>query len=259
MNGLIGHSGYVGQTLLRQRSFDRLYRSTDIATIRGAHFDLLIISGAPAAKWIAEREPEADLARLTELVGHLGSVTADRVILVSTVDVFADSRDADEGTDPDRVPATAYGRNRRWLERQVSQRFPHSLVVRLPGLVGPGLRKNVLFDLRNDNNLAAVDSRGIYQFYPMVNLWSDLAIAQGAGLSLVHLTAAPVSVEDVAREAFGRDFRHVVAGSTAAAYDFKTRHAALFGGRGAYQYDRRESLLAIRAYAQSEPLSRPPA
>lgn len=256
MDGLIGHTGYVGQTLLRQRAFDRLYRSTDIATIRGEHFGLLVISGAPAAKWIAEREPEADFARLSGLADHLDTVTADRVILISTVDVFADSRGADEDTDPDRAPATAYGRNRRWLERRVSARFPNTLVVRLPGLVGPGLRKNVIFDLRNDNNLAAIDSRGSFQFYPMVNLWSDLEIARKAGLSLVHLTAAPITVEEVAREAFGRDFRQVVEGRPVAAYDFRTRHAALFGGRDAYQYDRRESLLAIRAYAQSEPRSR---
>ena len=31
--------------------------------------------------------------------------------------------------------------------------------------------------------------------------------------------------------------------------------AALFGGCGRYQYSRRETLLAIRAYAQSEPRS----
>jgi hypothetical protein len=64
-------------------------------------------------------------------------------------------------------------------------------------------------------------------------------------------------VEEVAREGFGRDFRNTVEGRVPASYDLKSRHAALFGGCGAYQYGRRESLIAIRAYAQSEPPSRP--
>lgn len=257
MDGLIGYTGYVGQTLLRQRGFDRLYRSTDIQAIRGAEFDLLVVSGAPAQKWIADRDPEADLAKLGGLVRELREVSARQVVLVSTVDVFADSRGKDEGSDPAETPASAYGRNRLWLEGELRERFADVLVVRLPGLVGPGLRKNAVFDFRNDNNLAAVDARAVYQFYPMVNFWADVKTALSAGLDLVHLTAAPVSIAEIAREGFGRDFDNTVEGRTPAQYDFRSRHAALFGGEGAYQYSRRESLLAVRAYAQSEPASKP--
>ena len=255
MDGLIGHTGYVGQTLLRQRAFDRLYRSTDIATIRGEEFRLLVVSGAPAAKWIADREPEADRAKLSGLADNLDHVRAERVVLISTVDVFADSRGRDETSAP--TASGPYGRNRLWLEGRVRERFPDALVVRLPGLVGPGLRKNAVFDLRNDNNLAAIDSRGVFQFYPMVNLWADLQVAMTHALDLLHLTAEPLSVAEVAREGFGRDFENRVEGRSPAVYDLRSRHAALFGGEAGYQYDRRASLMAIRAYAQSEPASRP--
>jgi nucleoside-diphosphate-sugar epimerase len=257
VDGLIGHTGYVGQTLLRQRSFDRLYRSTDIHTIRGAEFDLLVVSGAPAQKWIADRDPEADLGKLSGLVDELRQAAARQVVLVSTVDVFADSRGKDEASDPAAAPASAYGRNRLWLEDQLRAQFADLLVVRLPGLVGPGLRKNAVFDFRNDNNLAAIDARGVYQFYPMVNFWADLQTALTARLDLVHLTAAPVSIAEVARQGFGRVFDNRVDGRDPAQYDFRSRHAALFGGEGPYQYSRRESLLAIRAYAQSEPAMAP--
>lgn len=91
----------------------------------------------------------------------------------------------------------------------------------------------------------------------MVNLWSDIATALRAGLALVHLTAEPIAVADVAREGFGLGFENRVEGRAIAAYALETRHAALFGGGGRYTYDRRNSLLAIRAYAQSEPLSSP--
>ena len=254
MKALIGHSGFVGTTLQRQADFGALYRSTDIADIAGRSFELTICAGVPAQKWIAERDPEADLANIQGLAGHLDSVTSDRFVLISTVDIFADSRGMDEGSAAE--PNSAYGRNRLWLEQFVSDRFPNALVARLPGLVGPGLRKNALFDFRNDNALHAIDARGRYQFYPMVNLWSDLNVALDAGLTLLHMAAEPVSIAEVAAGGFGRAFDNQL-DRPPPDYDFRTRHAALFGGAGAYLYSRRESLLAIRAYAQSEPASKP--
>jgi len=113
------------------------------------------------------------------------------------------------------------------------------------------LRKNVIFDFLNDNNLNAIESRGIFQFYPMVNLWSDIQTALAAKLSLVHLTAEPLSVADVSFKGFGRPFTQVLANAPAR-YDMQTRHAQIFGSSGRYQYNARETIQAIRAYAQSE-------
>jgi hypothetical protein len=168
------------------------------------------------------------------------------------VDVFKQALGVDEDTRVDETGLNAYGLHRRRLEKFVASRFPNHLIVRLPGLVGPGLRKNVIFDFLNDNNLHAIDSRGIFQFYPMVNLWYDIQTALRAGLNLVHLTAEPISVADVAEHGFARPFEQPLA-SSPPFYDMRTRHAAVFGVEGSYQYSRRETIQAIRAYAQSEP------
>ena len=61
-----------------------------------------------------------------------------------------------------------------------------------------------------------------------------------------------VSVAEVARDGFGIDFSHTLP-ATPPRYDFQSLHAGLFGGHGAYQYGKRDSIQAIRAYAQSEP------
>lgn len=252
MNALIGHTGFVGGTLLRQAAFDALYRSTDIHEIRGRSFDLVVCAGAPAQKWIANKEPEADLASINGLIGHLDKIECKTFVLISTVDVFKQPLEVDEASPVIEDGLHAYGLHRRLLEQFVERRFERHLVVRLPGLVGPGLRKNVIFDFLNDNNLHAIDSRGVFQFYPMVNLWQDLQTALQAGLSLLHLTAEPVSVATIAGSGFGRRFEQAL-GNPPARYDMRSRHAALFGGHGNYQYDLRETLLAVRAYAQSEP------
>ena len=251
-SALIGHTGFVGSTLMRQRSFDAGYRSTTIGEIDGRAFDQVVCCAAPAQKWRANREPEADRRGIRDLMAHLETIQCGTFVLISTVDVFKNPVGVSERTPVEEADSHPYGRHRRELEKFIETRFPRRMIVRLPGLVGPGLRKNVIFDFRNGNNLPAIDSRGVFQFYPMVNLWADIQTALQAGLELVHLTAEPVPVADVAREGFGREFSQILP-APPAIYDFQTEFAALFGGHGRYQYSRRETLLAIRAYAQSEP------
>jgi len=254
MDSLVGFTGFVGATLLKQHGFNNLYRSTNISDIEGKSFDSVICAAAPAQKWIANREPEADRQNIERLIGHLKTVQCQTFILISTVDVFKQPLGVNEDTSVDENGLQPYGFHRRYLETFVESQFPRHLIVRLPGLVGPGLRKNVIFDFLNDNNLDAIDSRGVFQFYPMINLWYDIQTALQAQLSLVHLTAEPLSVAEVACDGFGRRFEHTLP-NPPARYDFQSKHAALFGGHGAYQYSKRETLLAIRAYAQSEPVA----
>jgi dTDP-4-dehydrorhamnose reductase len=251
---LIGFTGYVGSTLLKQDHFESLYRSTNIHDIEGQSFDIVVCAGAPAQKWIANREPEADRKKIDGLIAHLKTIQCKAFILISTVDVFKDSMGVDEDTPVDEAGLHAYGLHRRLLEKFVESHFPNHLIVRLPGLVGPGLRKNVIFDFLNDNNLNAIDSRAVFQFYPMVSLWYDIQTALNAGLKLVHLTAEPISVADVSKKGFGRVYDHTLP-NVPATYDMRSIHAQVFGATGHYQYSTRETILAVRAYAQSEPLT----
>ena len=253
-NCLIGFSGFVGSTLLKQTSFDSLYRSTNIHDIEGQSFDTVVCAGAPAQKWIANREPEADRQKIDNLITYLKTIQCKTFILISTIDVFKNPIGVDEYTPIDESGLHAYGVHRCVLEKFVESCFANHLIVRLPGLVGPGLRKNVIFDFLNNNNLHSIDSRGVFQFYPMVNLWYDIQAALNAGLKVVHLTTEPISVADVSKQGFGKCFGNTLTNKPAA-YDMWTRHAGIFGASGHYQYSSREVIQAVRAYAQSEPLT----
>jgi dTDP-4-dehydrorhamnose reductase len=254
-NGLIGYSGFVGSTLLKQATFESLYRSINIASIEGQQFDMIVCAGAPAQKWIANQEPEEDRKKIEGLIAQLKTVQCKTFILISTVDVFSNSMGVDEESRVDESGLNAYGLHRRMLEKFVGSHFPNHLIVRLPGLIGPGLRKNIIFDLLNNNNLQAIESRSVFQFYPMVNLWHDIQTALKAGLTLVHFTAEPISVADVSMKGFGKVFNQVSL-VTPANYDMRSIHAHVFGAVGFYQYGAKETIQAIRAYAQSEPLTK---
>lgn len=251
---LIGYTGFVGSSLNRQAEFTGLFRSTNIAELGKDAYSLVVCAAAPGQKWKANKEPEQDLASIRQLISSLDTLQCDKFVLISTVDVFKASVGVDENTPVDEEGLHPYGLHRHLLEKYVQDRFKDHLIVRLPGLVGPGLRKNVIFDFLNDNNVASIDSRGVFQFYPMVNLWNDINIALDAGVKLVHLTAEPVSVSEVAAGGFGISFDQAKPGD-AAVYDMQSVHAGLFGGVGPYQYSKRETMLAIRAYAQSEPVT----
>jgi nucleoside-diphosphate-sugar epimerase len=210
MDALIGYSGFVGSTLLKQKFFQCQYRSTNIGEIKGHSFDTIVCAGAPAQKWIANREPDVDARKIKALIACLETVQCRMFVLISTVDVFKNPVGVNELSPVDEDGLHPYGAHRRLLEKFVATHFANHLILRLPGLVGPGLRKNVIFDLLNDNNLHAIDSRGTFQFYPMVNLWYDIQTAVDAGLKLVHLTSQPISVAEVAAKGFGRPFTQAI-------------------------------------------------
>lgn len=251
-NALIGYSGFVGSTLLKQNKFDSLYRSTNIEDIKGSKFDLVVCAGAPAQKWLANKEPVRDAEIIGNLISCLNEIDCEMFILISTVDVFKEPIKVDEDTQIETQNLHAYGLNRYRLEQFVQEKFKHHLIIRLPGLVGPGLRKNIIFDFHNNNEITKIESRNAFQFYPMVNLWSDIEKAIDNNIKLVHLTAEPISVAQIAKDGFGFTFdkQHT---SKLVTYDMRSKYASLFGGAGVYQYTNKETIQAIRHYAQSEP------
>lgn len=250
-NALVGYSGFVGSTLLKQFNFDDLYRSTNISEIQGKTYDTVVCAGAPAVKWLANKNPIQDKQSIDSLISHISTIKCNRFVLISTVDVFNDSSKAVESTAVDTNGLHPYGLHRYQLEEFVKTHFDDFLIVRLPGLVGPGLKKNVIYDFLNNNNLDAIDHRGVFQFYPMVNLWSDIKVAIKSNCNLIHLTSEPISVKEIASECFNINFINELKNQVAI-YDFRSELSYLYNSNSAYQYSKKEIQLAIRCYAQSE-------
>jgi len=251
-DGLIGYTGFVGGTLLRQRRFDDLYRSTNIGEIAGKEYGLLICAGAPAAKWKANKEPEEDRRNLARLMEALEKTRARTAVLISTIDVYPNPALVYEDTPFDAEAGGAYGRNRYELERFFARQFPEGFIVRLPGLFGEGLRKNFLFDLiRNPDSLKLTDRRSLFQFYNMARLWRDLETITGSGVRLFNVATPPVESGEVARRCFGVDFDNET-GNGPVSYDMRTRRAAVFGRADEYIVSREEVMEEISAFAARE-------
>lgn len=148
MDALIGSTGFVGGHLSAQHAFGAGFNSRTIGEAKGRAFDTVVCAAAPGSMMEANRFPDRDAERIAGLIDQLSGIEARRFVLVSTIAVFADFTAADEDA-AGFQESTAYGVNRRALERACADRFDHCLVVRLPALFGAGLKKNFLFDILN--------------------------------------------------------------------------------------------------------------
>jgi hypothetical protein len=248
---LIGHTGFVGSNLARQHPFDDLYRSTNIQEIRGKSYDLLVCSAVSAVKWRANKAPEEDRAAIDRLLENLTTVKVDRLVLISTVDVYPIADGVDESFDCRSVPNHAYGTNRLYVEKTLEKTFPNLFVIRLPGLFGPGLKKNVIYDMLHSNCLEAINPASVFQYYDMSCLWDDIAVILKENIPLINLATEPVATGRIHQEFFPE----LLIGSQAApaaSYDIHTRHAAIFGKSNPYRCDATEVLERLGRFIQSE-------
>ena len=249
---IVGYTGFVGGNLLAKRDFDDQFNSANVGEIAGRHYDRVVFAAAKAEKWRINQDPEADLVHIAELEQILSSFTTDQLVLISTVDVYKNPVGVDEDTPIDTDGLHAYGLHRYQLERFAAIAHENTSVVRLPGLFGPGIKKNVIYDLLNDNNVDRINSRGSFQYYNLQHLADDLDVAVEAGIPLINLTSEPVRTDEIAKAAFGIDFDQQPEGTVAGSYDMRTKYAQLFGNAGSYTYTREQTLGELAAFVAAE-------
>jgi hypothetical protein len=252
-NALIGHTGFVGGTLLRQRDFDATFNSRNIGTICGGRFGQIVCAGVSAVKWQANKDPEADWRSIKRLMDCLTHVSAEHFVLISTIDVYRDPVGLTELDAPPIDGLHPYGRHRLALEAFVAERFPSYTIVRLPALFGAGLKKNALFDLMTRNMTDRIIPNAAFQWYPLRRLGSDLSTIVGGGLRLINVTAEPVTMEAIRT----RFFPEVVIAEPVASpplYDLRTVNDALLGGRDGYHLDAASMFQEMAAFL-AEPVA----
>lgn len=247
---IIGYTGFVGSNLTRQSQFYEFYNSKNIEYIAGKEYDLLVCAGAPAVKWLANKEPEQDRDSLDRLQQNLERVSVHKFVLISTVDVYPSPMDVDETTPIDDTNLHPYGKHRLDLEKFVRDRFD-AVVIRLPALFGQGLKKNIIYDFLHDNQLDRIHSDHIFQFYNLEHLWEDIQTGLQHELRIVNFATEPVSVGEVARAAFGLEFENRP-NDRLVRYNMKTQYGHLFGSEmEGYLYDKIKVLLELKQFVQT--------
>lgn len=249
---LIGYTGFVGSNIATKNKFDYQYNTSNINDIEGKSFDLVVSAATYAEMWRINQDPEGDLAGINSLIDHLKTIKAKKFVLISTVGVYKNPSGANEDTELETDGLTPYGLHRRHLENFVRDNF-NATIVRLPGLFGPGLKKNVIYDLLNNNAVENIHSGGVYQYYDLGRLWQDIKTAVDNNLTIINLATEPVRTDEVADYCFGiKNFNQKPEGIKPAFWDMHSKYAEIYGGTSPYLLNKKQVLDGIKAFVESE-------
>lgn len=173
---IIGYTGLVGQTLCRGIDFDYKFNSSNIQDLINVEDGCsLYLSCLPAAKWVANNEPVKDYENIISIFNLLKTKTYSEINLISTIDVYSESA---LGSNENNIPIVSklgYGQNRYLFEVLVnSLACPIVKTIRLPGLFGIGLKKNLIFDLLNNHRVEHINPNSVLQWYDLKDLVKDI-------------------------------------------------------------------------------------
>jgi nucleoside-diphosphate-sugar epimerase len=173
---IIGHRGFVGSNLSRQLPGARGAGRKEIGALAGQTFGNIYCAAPQAKKWWANLNPEQDWQEVHSLIESCRKIACTgSFILFSTVDVYDPPAGVDERTKP-FAESHPYGRHRFTLEEAVLDIFgSKARVIRLPALVGYGLKKNIIYDLLNNNNISQINPNSAFQWFNLDHLPSIIA------------------------------------------------------------------------------------
>ncbi len=158
---VVGGGGFIGSAYIRL--FDQL--GIECASINRANYaehvgrscDVLINANGNSRKYLAERDPKAEFdATVRPVVYTLEDFRAGTYVFLSTGDVYV-GQELPQITREELVLdprlMSRYGLHKFMAESFVRALHPDWLIIRMGGFVGPGLRKNAIFDMLNDKPL----------------------------------------------------------------------------------------------------------
>jgi nucleoside-diphosphate-sugar epimerase len=179
MKILVGNTGLIGTTLTETMKFDLMFNSKNINKFNKLVDEdgyELYLSCLPATKWMVNKNLPSDLDNIQNIINILRKQKYSKIVLFSTIDVYNDSPlDVNEDYKPN-FGNLSYGNNRYLFELMVKEclEFDDLKVFRLPALFNRHIKKNVLFDLINNNNVDQINSNSMFQWYNLDNLYNDI-------------------------------------------------------------------------------------
>jgi len=169
---LLGANGFVGTGLRRFLAAQAGVEMVAVTrqnhnSLKGTRADVTIDVSGNSKKFLADQQPLLDLElSVVHRLRTLLDFPAALHVHVSSVDAYDDltsPRTTAEDSPIDPAAASHYGLHKMLAEQIVRHYAADWLILRLAGMVGPGLRKNPVFDILNGQPLRIhPDSR--YQF-----------------------------------------------------------------------------------------------
>jgi len=154
---ILGGEGFVGS------AYARLFASLGVKHVVltranyadhvGASCDLLINANGNSKKFLANQDPKAEFAAsVSSVVASLSDFKARKYVYLSTGDVYPQQHSPEvtrEDQALDMRSMSRYGLHKYLAEQYVGATHSDWLIFRMGGFVGPGMKKNAIFDILN--------------------------------------------------------------------------------------------------------------
>jgi len=226
---LIGDTGLIGQNLLHQTKFDAMFNSKNINQFVNLDSEVLDIylSCLPATKWQINNNIIDDINNINSIINVLKTKRYNNVVLFSTIDVYTDSPlGVDENYNP-IFKTLHYGSNRLLFEKMIQSVIDYNrlYVIRLPALFGNFLKKNIIFDLLNNNCVEKININTSYQWYDLNDLYYDVQnIVSSYSGGIFNLFPEPISTSSILKTFFPDETRCM--SGKLVEYNWKTFHTS---------------------------------
>lgn len=152
---IIGGNGFVGSAITR--ACQRIGMECAVLTrnnidqFAGKACDILINANGNSKKYLADREPVWEFdASVRSVRASLANIKSERYIYLSSCDVYPDCSSPDSTHEDQYLEISkqsTYGFHKFLAEQCVIHCAPEWLIFRMGGFVGPGLKKNAIFDI----------------------------------------------------------------------------------------------------------------
>jgi len=172
MNTLIGYTGFVGENLCKKENFHK-YNSKNINDLSNIEHETIFCAAPSAEKWKINKDDTEDLKNINSIIKNIKSSKFKKIVLFSTIDVYDKLDGLNEEYNTIYDNHHKYGKNRIYFENEI-KKFDNWIIIRLPGLFGKGLKKNIIFDLIFNNITNKINLNDKYQWYSIDWLKSDL-------------------------------------------------------------------------------------
>lgn len=142
---LIGHTGFIGSNL-----FNHMQEKYEIYVVNSSEhseelfdteFDFAINCAGVSHKYQTNHNTFTGFETETSILKTLSKIQFKKLIHISSID----SQDQSN-----------YGKLKKLVEQCVHQQYPTATIIRPAGFVGPQLKKNIVFDIMNNNVVFAL-------------------------------------------------------------------------------------------------------
>ena len=128
------------------------------------------------------------MQNIEKLFYNIKDVKCNKFILLSTIDVHTSLKDI------------SYGGNRHHFENKILKHFPNSAsIIRLPGLFGPNLKKNTIYDLQNER-CEFVNLNSSFQWLHVKNIIDFISLDPPTGIH--ELYPEPIETNEIVDKYF---------------------------------------------------------